>query len=94
MPDNALPGMLEDSLSFLVPAGDLLFEPAKRGVGEIPAEERRFIDADLTQARIHTWLAWQEVPGRPLGQAITKGYFESAGPHVQALLGWLTRLIA
>jgi hypothetical protein len=94
MPDNALPGMLEDYLCFLVPEGDLLFERARRCVGEIPAQERRFIEAHLTKAMIHTWLAWQEVPGRPLGQAITRGYFESAGPHVQGFLAWLTRLFA
>jgi hypothetical protein len=94
MPDNTLPGMLEDYLCFLVPAGDALFERARRCVGEIPAEERRFIEAHFTKALIHTWLAWQEAPGKPLGQAITRGYFESDGPHVQSLLGWLTRLFA
>jgi hypothetical protein len=94
MPDNALPGMLEDDLCLLVPEGDILFERARRCVGEIPTEERRFIEAHFTKALIHTWRAWQEVPGRPLGQAITKGYFESDGPHVHGLLAWLTRLFS
>ena len=43
---------------------------------------------------IHTWLAWQDDPGRPFGQAVTKRYFDSDGPHVQGLLDWLTRLFA
>jgi hypothetical protein len=94
MPDNTLPGMLEDYLCFPVPAGDLLFERARRCVGEIPPEERRFLEAHFTKALIYTWLAWQEVPGKPFGQAITKGFFASDGPHVQRLLGWLTRLFA
>ncbi len=94
MPDNTLPGMLEDYLSYLVPEGDALFERASRCVGEIPVEERRFIEAHFTKALIHTWLSWQDDPGTPFGQAITKRYFESDGPHVQGLLDWLTRLFA
>ena len=94
MPDNTLPGMLEDYLSYLVPKGDGLFERAKRCVSEIPVEERRFIESYFTKAWIHTWLAWQDDPGTPLGQAITKRYFDADGPHVSALLAWLTRLFA
>ncbi len=94
MPDNTLPGMLEDYLSYLVPDGDGLFDRARRCVSEIPVEERRFIESHLTKALIHTWLAWQDDPGTPFGQAITKRYFESDGPHVQGLLDWLTRLFA
>jgi hypothetical protein len=94
MPDNALPGVLEDYLSFLVPEGDVLFDRARRCVSEIPIEERRFIKSHFTKALIHTWLAWQDDPGTPFGQAITKRYFDSDGPHVQGLLDWLTRLFA
>jgi hypothetical protein len=94
MPNNILPGMLEDYLCFLVPTGDALFERATHCVDEIPVEERRFIEAHRTKARIHTWLAWQDDPGTPLGQAITKRYFEADGPRVQELLAWLTRLFA
>ena len=92
MPDNSLPGMLEDYLSFLVPAGDLLFERARRCVDEIPVEERRFAEAHTTKALLHTWLAWQDDPGTPLGQAITKRYFDPDVPRVGQLLAWLARL--
>jgi hypothetical protein len=94
MPDNTLPGMLEDYLCFLVPAGDGLLDRARRCVDEIPAEERRFAQVHLIKALIHTWLAWQDDPGTPLGQAITKRYFDADGPHVSQLLAWLTRLFA
>jgi hypothetical protein len=94
MPNNALPGMIEDYLTFLIPAGDVLFERANRCISDIPVEERRFADVHSTKALIHTWLAWQEDPGTPLGLAITKRYFESDGPHVQAVLAWLNRLFA
>jgi hypothetical protein len=94
MPDNSLPGMLEDYLCFLVPAGDVLLDRARHCVSEIPADERRFVEAHATKALIHTWLAWREDPGTPLGQAITKRYFDPDCPHVSRLLAWLTRLFA
>jgi hypothetical protein len=94
MPNNTLPGMLEDYLRLLVPEGDVLFERARRCVDEIPEEERRFIAAHFTKALIHTWLAWQDDPGTPFGLAITKRYFDSDVPHVQGLLDWLSRLFA
>jgi hypothetical protein len=93
MPDNRLPGALEDYLAFLVPAGDALFERSKRCVDEIPPEERRFTDAHRSKALIHTWLAWQKEPGKPLGQAVTV-YLETDGPDVTLFLDWLTRLFA
>jgi hypothetical protein len=94
MPDNILPGMLEDYLCFLVPDGDTLFDRARRCVDEIPGEERRFAEVHAVKALIHTWLSWQDDPGTPLGQAIKKRYFESEGSHVHQLLDWMTRLFA
>jgi hypothetical protein len=92
MPNNTLPGMLENYMSFLIPTGDGLFERAERCVGDIPIEERRFAEVHKTKAVIHTWLAWQDDPGTPLGQAITKRYFDPEGPAIQGLIAWLTRL--
>jgi Protein of unknown function (DUF3226) len=94
MPDNTLPGMLEDYLCFLVPANDSLFARAKQCVGDIPTAERLFAEVHLTKAIVHTWLAWQDDPGTPLGQAITKRYFDPEGPAVRSLLAWLARLFA
>ena len=36
----------------------------------------------------------QDDPGTPLGQAITKRYFDPEGPPVQTLLAWMVRLFA
>ncbi len=94
MPNNAFPGMLEDYLCFLVPPGDALFERATRCIDGIPLEERRFSETQATKALIHTWLAWQDDPGTPLGQAITKRYIQPEGNHIEDLLDWLTRLFA
>lgn len=94
MPDNVLPGMLEDYMAFLVPDGDPLLVRAGNCVDEIPAEERRFAAVHRSKALIHTWLSWQEDPGTPLGLAITKRYFESEARYVSEFLAWLTRLFA
>ena len=94
MPDNVLPGMLEDYLSFLVPAGDTLLGRARRTIDDIPARDRRFADGHHSKALIHTWLAWQEDPGTPMGQAVTKRYFAVEGPRVTGFLDWLKRLFA
>ena len=94
MPDNTLPGMLEDFLAMLVPPGDTLLDRAKLSLSQIPAGERRFADQHYCKALIHTWLAWQDDPGTPLGQAITKRYFETENAPATEFLGWLTRLFA
>jgi hypothetical protein len=71
-----------------------LLDRARWCVDEIPGEERRFAEVHAVKALIHTWLAWQDGPGTPLGLAIAKRYFEPEGPHVHQLLAWLTRLFA
>ncbi len=94
MPNNALPGMLEDYLTHLLPLGDSLLNRANRVLDEIPFEEQRFPARHRQKALIHTWLAWQESPGSPLGLAITQHYFSANSPQVDNLLAWLTRLFA
>jgi hypothetical protein len=44
------------------------------------------------KARLHTWLAWQEEPGKPIGQAITKRFLDPEATEAQAFLDWLRRL--
>lgn len=50
--------------------------------------------AYLRKANIHTWLSWQEEPGKPMGQAITKRYLDTSAPHAQQLIDWMRRLFA
>ena len=92
MPDNRLPGILEDFVRFLVPPDDALFAPAQSSVREAASIDQRFSDADRPKAEIHTWLAWQERPGRPLGAAITARYLDAAVPQAETLVAWVRRL--
>ncbi|MBI3946563.1 MAG: hypothetical protein HY321_11635 [Armatimonadetes bacterium] len=92
MPDNQTPGILEDFLRFLVPDGSPLFSHVCASVAAIPEGERRFSRVAEPKALIHTWLAWQEEPGKPLGLAVREGYFNVASARVDALASWLNRL--
>jgi len=90
MPDNCLPGMLEDFTALLVPPGDPLFVYARDCVRGLP--HVRFPRSHIPKADIHTWLAWQEEPGKPLGTAITARFLDAALPPAQAFRQWLVRL--
>lgn len=92
MPDNRSAGILEDFLRFLVPAGSRLFEYVENSVARIPESELRFTPVNQPKARIHTWLAWQKEPGKPLGLAIAARYLDPDVPEADALVVWLKRL--
>jgi hypothetical protein len=92
MPDNTVPGMLEDFISLLIPVGDLLWPMAQDIVQQVIVKERRFPQTQDMKAKMHTWLAWQEEPGKPMGQAITKRYLNAAAPHAQQLIKWIRLL--
>lgn len=92
MPNNQLPGMLEDFVAFLVPPGNVLWQQAEACVAQLPVTEGRFPEVHRSKARVHTWLAWQREPGSPLGLAITKRYLNADAAAVRPLLDWLRRL--
>lgn len=92
MPDNTLPGFLENFVSFLVPSTDSLWDKAIEAVNQIPIVERKFPEGHLVKAQIHTWLAWQAEPGTPLGLAVTKRYLDGAAPQASQLIQWLRQL--
>jgi hypothetical protein len=92
MPDNTVPGMLEDFCRLLIPTNDPLWIRALRAVQAIPESERLFSVQHAAKANIHTWLAWQEEPGKPIGQAITKKYLDADAPHALRLIAWLRSL--
>jgi hypothetical protein len=92
MPDNQSTGNLEDFLHFLVPEGSRLFNHVESSVATIPEGEQRFSQSAESKAIIHTWLAWQEEPGKPLGTAITARYLDPSVAQVDILVSWLKRL--
>lgn len=92
MPDNRTNGILENFLRFLIPPDSLLFTHVEQSVDGIPITERRFSDLAKPKAIIHTWLAWQEEPGKPLGTAITAKYLDAGVPEANDFINWLNEL--
>jgi len=94
MPNNQISGVLEDFVRFLVPSDDVLWPKAKNIVEEVKAIEtdRRFHDVYESKACIHTWLAWQKEPGKPMGVAITARYLDATNPQAQQLITWIRQL--
>lgn len=93
MPDNQLPGMLEDFVAHLMPPDDALRPKAEAILQEI---ERDCLNCytlvHRPKALIHTWLAWQETPGMPMGQAITAQVLKYDCGIALAFVEWLQRL--
>ena len=93
MPNNQTPGILEDFVSFLIPQDEaLLWEMARTCVDKIPDDMRHFKDRHIIKAQIHTWLAWQEEPGQPLGIAVTAKFLDSESPYAHDLVDWVRRV--
>ena len=96
MPDNTLPGMLEDFVKLLVPDEQKgLMQRAEEAVESIPKAERQFIteNSDKTaKAQIHTYLAWQSRPGVPYGIAIREKFLKADSPQTVDLMNWIKEL--
>lgn len=100
MPDNVLEGELEHFLELLVPRKEdnPLWSRVMDALNGMPPEDsfpdyaKRFKEQDRRKALIHTWLAWQEEPGKPLGQALTARYFDAHAPHALVFINWIRQL--
>jgi len=92
MPNNELPGMLEHFCHFLVPHDDCLWDHAEQIVEQVMEVDCRFPQPHVVKAQMHSWLAWQNEPGKPLGQAITKKFLDAQAPHAQQFMLWIRRL--
>lgn len=89
MPDNQLNGTLEDFLKFLVPEGDPLLPYAEQTLNNLP--KTHFTSPRRPKALMHTWLAWQDEPGKPYGQAISAKYLNTDLPMAKTFANWLRR---
>lgn len=93
MPNNELPGMLEDFVGLLIPDNDPLRPKAESTLAEIENENLNlYRPAHRPKALIHTWLAWQETPGQPMGQAITAHALDPDSLIAVGFVQWILRL--
>lgn len=93
MPNNQLPGMLEDFVQYLIPENDLLFRKAEQIIQEIETENlHKYKPSYRAKALIYTWLAWQKKPGKPMGQSITVRVFQADTAIAAKFVDWLNQL--
>jgi hypothetical protein len=93
MPDNTLPGMLEDFVARLIPDDDVLFPKAEKILQELENEKINcYKDTHHAKALIHTWLAWQDTSGMPMGLAITAHALTPNSLLATRFINWLKLL--
>ena len=92
MPDNRQTGALEDFLRELINEGDPLLPHAENSARKAKELGARYSESHARKAVLHTWLAWQEEPGRPYGVAIKARYFGSSSPAADQFLAWFERV--
>lgn len=90
MPDNQRNGYLEHFLTELVDQSAPLWQHSENTVADLSRRDFcRFKAIRRQKALIHTWLAWQEEPGRPFGIAMQAGYLNPRANVVQPFLEWM-----
>lgn len=95
MPDNLQSGMLEDFVRYLIPQDDLLQPFVAQILSRIEGEDiKNRYDPNTQQSKafIHTWLAWQKDPGKPMGTAIAAMFLDHNTDLCQRFVDWLNRL--
>jgi hypothetical protein len=91
MPDNKKSGMLEDFLMEM--ANKEALQIAENCITN--AKEKgmtTYKQGHHSKALIHTWLSWQDEPGRPLGQAITANVLKPETKLAKSFINWLKKL--
>ena len=93
MPDNNLPGMLEDFLAALSEPEDPLMLKAEEVLSDLENQGiNKYKNVHRAKAKIHTFLAWQDEPGKPMGTAITTRILDPTKSNAKVFIAWLERL--
>ncbi|REJ40234.1 MAG: hypothetical protein DWQ54_18025 [Microcystis flos-aquae TF09] len=91
MPDNQSRGMLETFLAYLVPDNNL-WQYTHNKVIEAKQQGATYRDYHLDKAKIHTYLAWQDPPGKQLHDAVKQRILNQSYPQSANFLRWLQEL--
>lgn len=92
MPDNRLPGKLEDFLATLVPPDDATWVHAQAATEAARALGAPLAEADLPKGVLHAWLAWREQPGIPFGTALTSRVLRPDATTAENFVAWFRRV--
>jgi hypothetical protein len=91
MPDNQNRGMLEDFLLSTVERKSLMAVRAAILFARM-TKTANFKSAHKSKAIIHTYLAWQDEPGKPLGTSVTARALKPDTPLAIKFVTWLREL--
>ncbi len=93
MPNNTLPGMLEDFVHMLIPDNDQIIAHCEAFLSTLEEQNiNPYKPIHKAKARIHTWLAVQQDPGTPMGQSITKRYLTTDTRVCRDFIQWINTL--
>ena len=93
MPNNNQNGMLEDFVVALATPDDVLMKKSEDVLTKLEAEGiQKYKPVHRSKAKIHTYLAWQDVPGRPMGLAITANILNSDSELAMKFANWLKEM--
>ena len=93
MPDNQLPGELEDFIEKMIPPADPVWPISQSYIESIPCEHRKFTIGKILRAKVHAWLAARKEP-RPMGTAIRAKDLDVNVPVGKAFQEWLDQLFS
>lgn len=95
MPDNKERGMLETFLQFLLPntaENQKIWTLSEKVCNQATDNGAPFKNDHIDKAKIHTWLAWQNPPGRQLHNAIMERILLPGSPLAAPFIEWFTKL--
>ena len=93
MPDNRMSGALESFLIGLIPQeSEKLFSFAKNCVSGARDIGAPLKCSQTTKAELHTWLAWQDEPGRQLHEAVNYRMLDAKNSNSASFARWFRQL--
>ena len=93
MPDNKYNGALENFLLEMVDEGDELMKEVERELVYLEKEKmKRYRDIDRNKAKVHTFLAWERIPGTSLHTAVVSSIFNYRVDLARQFMDWIRKL--
>lgn len=91
MPDNSSSGEIEDFFLQMIDEHDFRLGHARNSVGELILQRPDLLsNSNRSKAEAHTWLAWQEEPGRSMGVALKSNWASPEHSLAQRLAKWFS----
>ena len=89
MPNNQDHGYLEHFISTLIPENNPTFQFAKTSIDSLMQKDYcQFTESKKQKALLHTFLAWQEKPGLPMGTALHANILKAQSPIADLFENW------